>query len=148
MIIFVKNNKILLDKNDYEQLKDISWHIGAKGYVMSNNNLYLNRVIMKTPKGMDTDHINGNKLDNRKQNLRIATRTQNNLNKGKQSTKASSKYKGVGWDKNRSLWMSFTTIKNKFKSFGRFKTEKEAAIKYNQEIIKYYGGFAKLNIIL
>lgn len=146
MFILLHNKKVLLDKLDFERLKDIDWHLGAKGYVMSNKNDYLHRVIMATPKGMDTDHINGNKLDNRRQNLRVCTRSQNNLNKGKFGNKTS-KFKGVGWDKNRNLWMAFTTYKNKFKSFGRFKTQKEAAIKYNQEIINYYGEFARLNNI-
>jgi hypothetical protein len=140
------NQVALVDDEDYERCKNIKWHMGAKGYVMSNKGVYLHRFIMNTPKGLDTDHIKGNKLDNRKSKLRVATRSQNNVNKGKSSKNAkSSKFKGVCWDKNRERWMAFTTYKNRFISFGRFDNELEAARIYNDKIIKYYKGFAKLN---
>lgn len=81
-IELTKQEKALVDDEDYNWLSYFKWHY-ANGYAQSNllkNRLSMHSLIMNTPKGMDTDHINHNTLDNRRENLRICTRSENLLN--------------------------------------------------------------------
>lgn len=76
----------LVDVKDFEWLSQWKWfyantNIGYAIRKYEDRNLYMHRVIMNTPKGMDTDHINGNGLDNRRSNLRVVTHYENLLNK-------------------------------------------------------------------
>ena len=77
----------LIDDENFEELSKVSWCITKTGedrwYAINKShgiNTYMHRFLMKTPKGMDTDHINGDSLDNRKENLRICTRSENLYN--------------------------------------------------------------------
>lgn len=85
----------------------------------------MHRVIMNTPKGMETDHINGNGLDNRRENLRIVTRRENQQNRHGFKT---SKYPGVSKVKNR--WTAHIHINKKQNYLGSFKDEEKAARRY------------------
>lgn len=77
----------LVDQEDYEKLSQHKWYYRNDGYVAKKDKkdtVYLHRFIMNTPKSMHTDHVNHNRLDNRKENLRICTREENMQNtKGK-----------------------------------------------------------------
>ena len=99
---------------------------------------------MVTPKGMATDHINGDGLDNRKQNLRICTHAENLRNRrlGKNNT---SGYKGVSWHKLHKLWYAHISHNKKLMSLGYFKDKEEAAKAYDRKAIELFGEFAKLN---
>lgn len=149
------NTYTLVDDDDYEYLNQWKWHT-----IKTSNSQYVNRTvfinkkktynsmarkIMKAPKGMVVDHINGNTLDNRKQNLRICTIQQNSWNKKKQNSLY--KYKGVQLRKDRGNWRACITYNNKFISLGSFKTELEAAKAYNTKALELYGEYAKLNKI-
>lgn len=92
------------------------------------------------------DHINQDKLDCRRENLRIANRAQNNANKSKRKG-TSSKYKGVSWDKKRETWRSYIVINKKLKHLGLFSDEKDAARAYNKAAKEVFGEFATLNKI-
>lgn len=107
--------------------------------------IYMHRLIMETPKGFDTDHINGNKLDNRCSNLRLATRSENEANKPKKAG-CSSKYKGVCWHKQRGCWKAEIKINGKKKHLGVFLSEEVAAEAYNKAATERFKEFAKLNI--
>lgn len=102
----------------------------------------------EVPSGYVIDHINRNTLDNRIENLRLATRNQNAQN-SRPIRGSSSKYKGVGWDKNKIRWIAkiYYSVKDekRYKYIGRFKTEKEAALAYDREAKKLFGDFAYLN---
>jgi hypothetical protein len=89
------------------------------------------------------DHINGDKTDNRIENLRNCTVQENNFNK--ESTGGKSKYKGVYLEKARNLWCASICASGKRSYLGRFKTEKEAALAYNVKAIELHGEFAYLN---
>ena len=93
------------------------------------------------------DHINGNGLDNQKNNLRLATASQQAANQKKRNFKNSSlsKYKGVCYRKDTNFWIAGIKINDKRINLGQFETEKSAAIAYNKTAIKYFGEFAKLN---
>lgn len=78
----------LVDNDSYIQLKDKGWIYHSQGYAYTWDRtgekpkcILMHRLINKTPKGLDTDHINGNRLDNRKKNLRSASRSANSLNR-------------------------------------------------------------------
>ena len=89
--------------------------------------LSLHREIMNPPAGLLVDHKNGNPLDNRRANLRLATHSQNQCNKPKISTKTSSRFIGVHFRKSSARWVA--TIRNQGKKtwLGSFKTEIDAA---------------------
>lgn len=112
---------------------------------------YLHKLILIAPKGHVIDHANGDTLDNRFSNLRIATTAQNNMNRCRSQTykgKAlSSKYKGVSWDKSRNKWIVHVSVNNRQKYLGRFVDEIEAAKAYNKAAKQHYGEFARLNKI-
>src|ERR1700761_3134479 len=96
----------IVDDDDYEFLMQWKWHVldSFHTYAMRNSkpvdgkrhHILMHRVINKTPDDYYTDHINGNGLDNRKENLRSVTRGENQQNR-KKNSKSSSKYKGVSW---------------------------------------------------
>jgi hypothetical protein len=105
----------------------------------------MHRLIMGAEPGQEIDHINGNGLDNRKENLRVATRKENQQNR--HITWGNSTYKGVYWEKQKNKWRARIFVSGKCVHLGFFLTEKEAAVAYNQGAIKYFGSFACLNII-
>lgn len=98
---------------------------------------------MNTPKELDTDHINRNGLDNRKENLRLCTIKQNSYN-AKLSKRNSSGYKGVSKTWN-GKWRARIRVNDIEKHLGVFFTSKEAAQVYDNAAQKYYGEFANLN---
>ena len=110
-----------------------------KGYIM-------HREIMHAKKGEYVDHINGNKNDNRKENLRIVTNQQNACNQGIRSNNTSG-YKGVTWSKNKNKWNAQITTNYKRKSLGYFDCKHKAAQAYNNRAVELHGKFAKLNVI-
>ena len=101
----------------------------------------MHREIMKPSKVEVIDHINHNKLDNTKENLRCCTKQQNEMNKVKRSN-TSSKFKGVT---KINKWMASITFNNKTINLGYFNTEKEAAKIYNVKAKELFGEFAYLN---
>lgn len=105
---------------------------------------YMHRVILNAPPNKQVDHINHNTLDNRKQNLRICTRSQNQMNRTP-SENTSSKYKGVHWCKQGKKWRAQIQINGKRLSLGLYKTEIEASCAYNVAAKILFGKFVKRN---
>ena len=91
------------------------------------------------------DHINGNGLDNRKANLRLATGTQNGYNRRKTRKRTWSKYKGVTFDKRRKKWEGKIVINGRKQHLGSFTNELDAGRAYDEAAKKYHGEFALLN---
>lgn len=104
----------------------------------------MHRFIMKAQSGQTIDHINGNTLDNRKQNLRFCTQSENSYN-SKSRSRSSSKYKGVTFDKSRRKWLVYITVNKKRFYIGAFTCEDAAANAYNHFAEKYHLDFAYLN---
>jgi hypothetical protein len=102
-------------------------------------------MIMKAEPGKFRDHINHNGLDNRKANLRQATRAQNCWNKRKQKGSHSSKYKGVSWLSREKKWQARIQANGRKIFIGSFKNEIDAAKAYDRAAKKYYKEFASLN---
>ena len=143
-----------VDPEDYIWLSQFRWHcktnINATYAVRTitvagkSKRIYMHRQIMNTPAHLVCDHINHNGLDNRKQNLRNCTITQNNAN-SRSARGASSKYKGVSWNKKRKKWAAYIKKGKKQTRLGFFEDETEAAIAYDKATKKYQGEFANLN---
>jgi hypothetical protein len=91
------------------------------------------------------DHINCNAIDNRRANLRIATRAQNAKNRSKSKRKCSSVYKGVHWHKQHKKWGAMIAVDHKRIHLGYFSNEDQAAKCYDEAAKKYHGEFACLN---
>lgn len=152
-IKLTKGMVAIVDDDDYERLSKFGWFYHKNGYAMRSYKIdgnskksRMHREVLMAPKGKDVDHINGNKLDNRKSNLRIATRSQNNAN-SKLSSHNNSGYRGVGWMPARNKWRARIQINGKGIHLGLFETIEEAALAYNAAARKYFGEFAKLNVI-
>ena len=110
---------MLIDAEDVELVSAYKWHVTDNGYAVNKSRrgiIRSHRLIMNTPKGMDTDHINHNKLDNRKNNLRIATRSENLNNK--------SNFKGYYYSSSRGKYI--VDSKKLGVRWKPFDTEKEA----------------------
>ena len=146
------NNKgiVLVDDEDYYFLNQYKWNLAKPCYARTtlyNGNkktIYMHSFIMNTPGGMLTDHIDGNGLNNQKNNLRIVTKSQNNMN-SKKGAGFTSKYKGVNWDKDCKKWRAHITLNKKKKHLGVFINEEEAAIAYNEAAKKLFKEYANLN---
>lgn len=164
-LILTGGEVALVDDEDYPLLSRHKWQLSHDdGYAVTtvqtrfgkNNTFYLHRFIIG---GFCTcDHINLNKLDCRKENLRRATMQENGWNKGKQIRKdrpPTSNYKGVRYAplKNKPRWLAFFKYvkpgahksTGKMIYLGYFDTEIEAAKAYNEAIVKYRGEWAWVN---
>lgn len=107
---------------------------------------YLHKLVLGAGKNQQVDHRDGNKLDCRKQNLRLCNTTQNNQNSNKKRiNRASSKYKGVYWDKQMNKFRARIYHDGKTYHLGLFDNEIEAAQKYNKKALDLFGEFAKIN---
>lgn len=153
-IKLTKGYVAIVDDDDYDELSKYNWVANKPNktcvYARRNSkdgNHYMHRIITDCPKGMEVDHINGDKLDNRKLNLRICTHSNNGKNMKPWSKGTSSIYKGVCWENFTSRWKAEITIDRKHITLGRFSNEADAALAYNAAAIKYHGGFARLNIL-
>lgn len=135
--------QFIFDLADYELIKQYTWHISKNGYVVSKEFL-LHRLVMNAPKDMFVDHKDGNKLDNRKSELRICTVRDNsrNIHSCKNNT---SGYKGVVWDKDLNKWRAQIKVDYKTVYLGVFDDIENAAIAYDDAAKKCFGAFAKLN---
>lgn len=138
--------RFLIDLEDLPKIKGRFWCNDKDGYIISSNGTKLHRYLMNVPKGFESDHIFGNKCDNRKAHLRICTRSDNNRNQSLRKDNTSG-YKGIIWDKKRNKWLAWIQINKKRKYLGYFTNKHEAAKIYNESALKYFGEFAWLNKI-
>lgn len=98
--------------------------------------------------GTEIDHVNGDGLDNRRENLRVCTKAENRRNERKRvpaKGSASSPFKGVIWDAKRGLWQGRISIAGRTTNLGRFSSEQDAAVAYDMAAEKAFGPFARLN---
>jgi len=157
LIPLTKGKYTIVDPDDYHWLSKYKWYASRdynKFYAIragpnrngkSGKSIRMHREVAKTPKGMECDHINGDSLDNRKANLRSATRMQNSWNRGKSLRIGHSKYKGVTFFKREQKWGAKICVDGRRISLGRFKDEIQAAKAYDKAAKKYFGEFAKPN---
>jgi len=139
----------LVDDADYERLSKFKWCYND-GYAVCKprrgQKIYMHREIMQTPKGMEVDHANSCGLDNRRENMRNCTRSQNQANRGCQSNNKYG-YKGVSFSNREKKFRAMIQIGGRKIHVGYFYTAKEAAMAYNDAAKNVHGEFAKLNTI-
>ena len=146
----------ILDQQDYYRYCDFKWGVSVnetKIYAVCNIKngpgqirvARLHREIMEAPAGLFVDHRNGDSLDNRRDNLRLATPFDNQHNRQKTKSKTSSRFIGVSYDKSHRKWLAKIGYRGKRIFLGRFNTEEAAARAYDAAARKYHGEFARLN---
>lgn len=146
-IPLTKGKTAIIDSEDFERVNKFKWYCSSNGYAVriavvdgKRTAIQMHRFIMNTPVGMETDHKDLDRLNNRKSNLRICTSSQNKANA---TRKSESGFRGV-----RSYGKTFQarfTHGEKNLHLGMFKTAKDAALAYNKKAIEVYGEFARLN---
>ncbi len=146
----------IVDVEDVEMLRIGRWSIRQQGYAgwkirvgEESPVIYMHLFITnRSERGIEIDHRNRDKMDNRRGNLRDSTHQQNICNRDKQPN-CTSRFKGVYWKKRDGKWgTSFKhPILKKTISLGTFDCEVEAAKKYNEVVLKFRGEFAVLNQI-
>lgn len=145
-IELTQGKKAIVDKEDYELLSQHKWTY-SDGYAYrrpKGEKIWMHRLISKVPNGLYTDHINGNKLDNRRKNLRHCTYAQNNKNAAIRKDNKTG-YKGVYWEKGMSKYRCVIQNDGKRITLGYFDCKHEAAKTYNEKAKELHGEFARLN---
>jgi hypothetical protein len=138
----------LIDDSDYEALSKFKWTLLKRKKLKhayrtnKGQTVHLHRFIMGLEKGdkRQVDHINGNGLDNRRENLRVCTIRENQFNRGRNKNNTSG-YKGVIWNKQAHKWQARIHIP-KQKHLGYFNEAKDAANAYKEAAKLYQGNFA------
>lgn len=153
--------RAIVDNEDYKRVFEFVKRFDGKGYVKwvydthkgyvwapikkddgSYTSMLMHRLVMNTPKGMDTDHINGNKLDNRKKNLRICTRVENKMNSKISGNKWG--YKCVEKYLHYNLWTSRPVLNGVRYYLGYHKTPELAHKAYMRFVKENHGEFSAL----
>lgn len=156
-IKLTKGYSTLVDDEDYELLAASKWFamVTRPGNVYActankkekGKSIRMHRLLMNAKPSEIVDHINGNRLDNRRANLRLCNHSQNMVNR-KSRKNTSSKYLGVSLQykgENHTLWCTIVGKNGRTVYQAYFKSEEEAALAYDREATKAHGEFAKLN---
>jgi hypothetical protein len=147
-------NFAVVDDEDYERLVQHGWYLNSKGYAKTtkkagmdfdSTEVFMHRLILGVPKDVYVDHINMNKLDNRKANLRKCTQSENKRNCKLRTDNTSGK-KGV--HHTRLGWRARIQLNGRRIHLGYFPTAEEAAQAYDRAAETLHGEFARTNASL
>ncbi len=126
MKLLITNKTIIVDAEDVKKMERYVWYYDKRYvYTKTPQKMYLHRFLIDAPVGKQVDHKNGNKLDNRKKNLRICTNRENTRNR--KIRKNASGMKGVYWDTINKKWIASITVDYRYKNLGRFSTIEESS---------------------
>ena len=138
------NVEFYFDLEDYDLIKNYTWQTSDKGYIISRKNKVLitfHRLVMDAENSkLLVDHINHNKADNRKSNLRLVTSSQNQMNRDK-SRQNTSGIRGVYWHKKHKKWQANLQINGKLIYLGLYSNKEDAINARKQAELKYFKEF-------
>ncbi|QDX93603.1 hypothetical protein EEL30_15635 [Brevibacillus laterosporus] len=155
-IPLTKGEVAIVDDLDYELLSRYKWHYVSSGYAgrsihhrdtIARSFVLMHRKIVGAPVGKVVDHINGNKLDNRRSNLRIVDQTKNQANRQQLNRNNKSGFRGVSWSKAAGKWESSVMFLGKKIYLGIYESPVDAAVAYNTKASELFGDCAQLNDI-
>lgn len=157
-IILNQGYTATVDDEDFESVSRFKWCVlnhkrrryayctmqaGRIGGKRLQCHMLLHRLIMRPPEGIDVDHKDHDGLNCQRDNMRLATRSQNLQNQRRR--RGSSLFKGVNWNKSRGRWLAQICVEGRRIFLGRFSSEIDAACAYDTAARKYFGEFACLN---
>lgn len=127
------------------------WHLHSRGYAARSiggrkykSYVLAHRWIVGADRGDEVDHINGDKLDNRRVNLRLVTHSQNICNRPTQSNNTSG-YRGVYWHRKLEKWGAQIKVDGRQNYLGVHLTLEDAARAYDAAACRFFGEFARPN---
>lgn len=130
--IVTRPEGLLWDPVDDDLVESTTWFLSSWGYACGylkyngkNKMVWLHKLIGFAPDGFEVDHINGNRLDNRRANLRYVTRSVNGQNRTRLASNSTTGFTGIHFDKSRKKWMAHATAGAK-KLHKRFDTREQA----------------------
>ena len=138
-----KGEEFYFDLDDFDKIKDYSWHIDKYGYVATSINrkiIKMHRLIMNTKEGVEIDHIFHKTNDNRKSKLREVTHSQNNMNRGIRSDNTSG-VTGVYFDKVNNKWWAEIGVNGKKINLGRYINKQDAINARKEAENRYFGEY-------
>lgn len=146
-IPLTKGHEAVVDATDFARLASlgVKWCV-SDGYAVSAKYGRMHRFLLGAKPGEMVDHVNGDKLDNRRANLRIATNAQNQANR--RAVRGTSKFKGVCRQKrphSKDVWVARIVAGGQQVHLGSFDDEAVAALAYDAAARKHFGQFASLN---
>lgn len=152
-IILNTGQKVLVDDDDFPEISKYKWLYLANGtgyacrFLNENGKtscVLMRREIINVKNDYHVDHIDGNGLNNLKENLRICSHQQNQQNKRKSKNNTSG-FKGVYWNKEKQKWVSRITVLKRRIFLGYFDSIEKVAHAYDEAVVENFGEFANLN---
>jgi HNH endonuclease/AP2 domain len=150
IIKLTQDQYTIVDADTFVWASKYKWHAAfwKNGFYANRRNgkghIPLHREILNAPTGSIVDHINGDTLDNRKENLRLCTSTENTRNQ-RLVKRNTSGYKGVSWHKHQKKWIVRIRVNRKLIHLGYYKELIAAAKAYDVAARFYFKEFANLN---
>jgi hypothetical protein len=147
-----QGKKVMVDDEDYDFLMQWKWYCNKAGYAVRENytgmkdgkrirrTIRMHRLINKTPEELETDHIDGNTLNNRKENLRNVAHSKNMFNL-KVADNNSSGHSGISWHKETKKWRAYINLKGKQIYLGLYNNIEDAISNRLKAKQKYHEGF-------
>lgn len=144
-----------ISAEDYDRVSKYKWYVTfsgnrkkryAIGRISGRRMITMHRYILNVESSLQVDHIDGNGLNNTRENLRLATGTENQAN-GQKRPDTTSKFKGVSWDKRNKQWRADICKHYKRQHLGYFTNEVDAARAYDTKALELFGEFAKCNFL-
>jgi hypothetical protein len=140
-----------VDDDDYARLEPYTWYAVKRRHTFyaqtsprDGTRVYLHRMIAG-PDAPEVDHCNGNGLDNRREDLRPATRQQNSFNMKHRVRNVTSAFRGVYWSKDKQGWVAQIKVNYKTTCLGTFSTDAAAVLAYDAAARERFGAYARLN---
>ena len=152
-IYFLDGSFFVIDADDFQAVSQYTWFAGKRGYPVAHTSrssreghrtFSLHRYLLSPGADRDVDHISGDKMDNRRSNLRIFTHQQNMFNQKMRSSNTSGYY-GVSRMNRTGKYEAYIHIDGKKKYLGTYPTAETAASVRDRAAAELFGAFARLN---